>query len=312
LIPMCCDRLDMSETYRNYCIDTFRMLLKAERIIHGKEKVHLHELGTSDTLIDIVSSLYLIEILDISAFQISSIATGSGTITTSHGLLSVPTPVTQKLLEMSKLETCIGPKNGEATTPTGMVLLAILKNKFQEAKYVIWDKTSMGFGTRTWGDRGNYLRIRMGVSTKTHSRISVLETNVDDVNAEILGHAIGQLMADGAFDVSYYPIVMKKNRPAYAIKVICKEEDEIRLADQIMRLTGTLGIRINTVDRHIGSRKTHRIKINIQDQEFQIRIKVGKYRTKLEFDDLVHIANKLELSPQQVQKIVEGMIDYES
>ncbi|MCE7736033.1 MAG: nickel pincer cofactor biosynthesis protein LarC [Candidatus Heimdallarchaeota archaeon] len=309
LIPLCCHNLGMSESYKALCIKTFQLLLQAERDVHGKEEIHLHELGTSDTLVDIVVSLYLIEKLEISAIQISSVATGTGTINTSHGKLIIPTPVTQKLFEVSGLETCVGPKNGEATTPTGAVILSILKAEFQKPKHVIWQKNSIGFGTRSWSDRGNYLRVRLGYRVKTHSQISVLETNVDDVNAEILGHAIGQLMGDGALDVSYYPIIMKKNRPAYAIKVICKKEDEMRIADQIMRLTGTLGIRINSVDRHIGSREYKKINVTIQDREFSVKLKIGKYRTKIEFDDIVHIATELDLSPLDVQKIIEGMIN---
>lgn len=311
LISQCCDILGMSSNFKVFCIDTFQLLLEAERDVHGVEEVHLHELGTSDTLIDIVSSFYLIEYLNISSLQISTVATGSGTIKTSHGILIVPPPVTQKIFELSKLETCLGPETGEATTPTGAAILAILQKQFDKPNAVVWEQNSYGFGTRTWADRGNYLRVRLGTSSKTHSQISVLETNVDDVNAEILGHTIGQLMSDGALDVSYYPIMMKKNRPAYAIKVICRSEDETRIADKIMRLTGTLGIRINSVDRHIGSRKSKIITLLIHNREFKLKIKIGKYRSKFEFDDIVHIAKELELSPQEVQKIVERMVDNE-
>jgi uncharacterized protein (TIGR00299 family) protein len=311
LLPKFGSSLKMSLEFQSFCEETFKLILESERKVHGVEEVHLHELGTSDTIIDIVTTFYLIERLNISSILLSPVATGTGTIDTSHGILNVPTPVTQSIFETSNLVTCTGPLNGEATTPTGAAILSIIKNNFQIPRNVVWEQTSLGFGTRKWDDRGNFLRVRLGTKAKTYSKISVLETNLDDVTPEILGHAISQLMADGALDVSYYPITMKKNRPSYALKVICLLEDETRIADQVMRLTGTLGIRINTVDRHIGTRKIKTVKVKIKNQEFQLNIKIGKYRSKVEFDDIIRIANQLHLAPQEVQLIIERMIENE-
>jgi uncharacterized protein (TIGR00299 family) protein len=309
LIPLCCDKLNIDEKFKKISLKIFNKLLDSERMVHGIEEVHLHELGTSDTLIDIISVMYLLHLLNPISIYISPVATGSGTINTSHGVLTVPPPVTQKLIETSKIQTCVGPAEGEATTPTGAAILISLVENFQMPSNVTWDKSSYGFGLKIWKDRGNYLRIRSGNVISEHSTVSVLESNIDDVSSEVLGHTMDQLLEEGALDVTYNPIMMKKNRPAYAITVICQTSDEQRIADLIMKLTGTLGVRINTIDRHVGSRKTITNNIEIQGQTFQFRLKVGKYRTKIEFDDIVHIASKLNLTPLEVQKLIEGKIN---
>ncbi|OLS28732.1 MAG: hypothetical protein HeimC2_04620 [Candidatus Heimdallarchaeota archaeon LC_2] len=303
-----CDKLQISSEIKKATIYAFELILESEILVHNKKEVHLHELGTSDTLIDIITFFYLIHKLNLDYIQISPIALGEGTVSTSHGILPIPTPVTSKLIEKSKLVTCIGPSPGEAATPTGISILASLKLHFQNSHQVIWNDSALGFGRKTWDDRGNFLRIRIGTTVNEHSSISVLESNVDDVSSEILGYTLEKLLKEGALDVHYFPIMMKKSRPAFTIKVICKSNDEERIANLIMKLTGTLGVRINSIDRHLGSREFITQTVKIDDKEFTITIKKGKYRSKIEFEDIRKISEDLSLSPIVVESLLNKQL----
>lgn len=307
-IEILTDKLNFSSQSKKASLYAFNLILESEKFVHNTEDVHLHELGTSDTLVDIVTFFYLIDKLTIHTIQISPIALGTGTVLTAHGILPVPAPVTNKMLEISNLATCIGPLSGEAASPTGISILASLKIHYNNSNQAIWKDSALGFGKKEWEDRGNFLRIRLGKSVDEHSTISVLESNVDDVTSEILGYALEKLLENGALDVHYFPIIMKKSRPAFTIRVLCKNTDEDRIADLMMKLTGTLGIRINTIDRHIGSRKFTSKTVKIQNKEFHITIKEGKYRSKIEFEDIKKISEELNLSPIKVEAILNKEI----
>ena len=297
-------KLTISETYQEVGNKILSTLFEAEQSVHRSAEVHLHELGTVDTIIDIIGPIYLLAQLKIDAIMLQPIATGYGSVKTAHGMMPVPAPATQYILQKAQLATIKGP-NGEATTPTGIAIMASLSSLFDEAEQVIWDKTGLGFGTKSFHDRGNYLRLRVGHAAEEQSRIAILETNLDDISGEILGDALDRLIDGGALDVNYYPILMKKNRPAYTLRVLVKTPDIDAIAQQIMDLTGTLGVRVQAITRHIGSRAIEVKKIYIEEfnKEVEFRIKKG-IRTKIEFDDIIRIAEEVNLTPLQTQEIL--------
>ncbi len=293
-------KLNVHEKYNKIAISSLNLLLEAEENVHSTTKVHLHELGTLDTIIDIIGVCYLLQKLNIESIQISPVAIGQGVIETKHGILPVPAPATNYILEKTGLPTIIGP-NGEACTPTGIALLAAISTHLSHCDTVSWIRSSFGFGHREWTDRGNFLRVRIGEKVAENTKISILETHIDDATGEILGHTMESLMEKGALDVSYYPIFMKKGRPAYCLRVICLKQYTDNMSQEIIKMTGSLGVRILDVQRHVGKRKFEKQKVKINEREVEFTIKYGEYTSKVEFEDIVRISKELNISPNQLQ-----------
>ncbi|MDH5402689.1 MAG: nickel pincer cofactor biosynthesis protein LarC [Candidatus Heimdallarchaeota archaeon] len=303
-IEVLCSELTIDNKYKEFAVDAFNILLEAEKEVHQSEDIHLHELGTYDTLIDIVGVAYLLSNLNIEFIIISPVATGQGIVNTKHGLIHVPSPAVDYILRNSKLISTTGPV-GEATTPTGIAILYSLSKQFKISNQTIWDRSSLGFGNSEWNDRGNFLRLRLGHTTTTPSKTSIIETNLDDISGELMGYTLEKLMRFGALDVSYYPIIMKKNRPAYCLRVISKNEQLEFMAEEIMKLTGTLGVRIFDVNRHIGDRNVKQINIDFPEKNnLELRIKSSTYSDKIEFDDLIKFSEELNVSPIRLSHIL--------
>ncbi|MCY3414781.1 MAG: nickel pincer cofactor biosynthesis protein LarC [Candidatus Heimdallarchaeota archaeon] len=293
-----------SKKIQALCSYIFDLLVDAEKEVHGHEHIHLHELGTVDTVIDICMTMRLIEELHIEQVLLSPIALGQGIVTTEHGLLPVPAPSSDIILQQTKLRTVPGPEGGEAATPTGIAIIAGLDAYFDSAINVVWKSSALGFGTKQWNDRGNYIRLRLGTLSHTASSISILETNVDDVTGEILGETMEVLLGEGALDVSFYPIFMKKNRPAYCLRVISTRQDEERIAELIQQHTGTLGVRVQHSNRHIGKREKIQKTIHFRGKEIQFSIKQGPFRSKIEFDDLRRLSRELGIPVLELRELL--------
>ncbi len=279
-------------------------ILEAEKEIHQSNDVSLHELGAFDTVFDIFTAAYLIDRLDVHFLTMAPVNTGMGTVKTSHGILPVPAPATQRILEKFQLPT-VADGSGELLTPTGAAILGALFSSLNRTKQVVWKKSTFGFGNKELEDRANVVRVRIGEVQETESEITVLETNIDDVSGEMLGDAIIHLMEKGALDVSYHPIFTKKNRPGWQIQVITKRKQADELSQLLMRLTGTLGVRIRNVHRHIGQRKIKKVKIKIDNRFFEVRMKVGPFTQKIEFEDLRRLANELGKTPLEIHNTLK-------
>lgn len=280
-------------------LDAYNIILEGEMHIHGREDVHLHELGTVDTLFDIFGVCYLIEHLSPDTIGILPVETGYGTVKTAHGILPVPAPVTQFILEKGRIATVVPKVQGETLTPTGAALLFSLHNHSHTSRSVIWQLDGFGYGTKEFEDRPNALRVRVGQSSSTVSKVTILETSLDDISGEHLGHTMNVLLDSGALDVSYSPLFMKKNRPGWLVRVICKDEKVERISDLLMRYTGTLGIRVFKQDRHISPRSTKKVLVN---RGHEINIKQGKYSSKFEFEDLIKLSKISGLSPIEIER----------
>lgn len=302
--------LDLKERFVKIGDIAISVLLEVEKEIHKTPSIHLHELATLDTIIDIILPIIISDTLGIEAIIISPIATGFGTVKTSHGILPVPVPAVDKILQKGDFIAINGPE-GEATTPTGIAMLYAFQSQLPSIQSYSIQKSSFGFGSRTWPDRGNFLRVRIGQASSTMSSIVMIETNVDDVEGEYMGYATEKLMDRGALDVSYYPIFMKKNRPAYCIRLLVPENMVDRLADELMKITGSLGLRVQPISRHIGSRSIKEFEQYIDEigETVNFRVKIGPYRKKIEFEDIRRISEQYNLPIIRVKTMLEKYLE---
>lgn len=314
------NNLDLSEKARSFaksCIDT---LINSESKIHGvpAESVHFHEASSIDTLIDIVGVTIAMDDLGLFDEQIicMPILVGGGSVTFSHGTMSNPASAVLEILKNSGLLILGGQARDELTTPTGACMLVNLSKSSSEF-YPMMEIASIGYGagTKDFDSFSNVLKIVRG--TQKHNfdvnTVKVLETNVDDVSGEIIGHLIDKIMNQGAKDVSVYQGITKKGRPTNLISVICDNKTMHGIIDVMISETGTLGIRVSTMDRFMVTRQIREIKVNLDGKTFSIKYKVfsfqGKFDFKIEFDDLKHASKVLNKPIKQIEFLIRMEIE---
>jgi uncharacterized protein (TIGR00299 family) protein len=272
----------------------FDGLATAEGKVHGvaPEKVHFHEVGATDSIVDIMAAAIGAHELAIKAFYFSPIPLGRGVSRSRHGLLPIPGPATLQLLRGIPVQgTNV---EGETVTPTGAAIMRALGRRFGEQPSMIVEKIGYGAGEKEWPDRPNLFRLMLGSDTATwkQEEMLVIETNIDDMNPEFYDYALDRLFAAGARDVFLSPIQMKKNRPGTLLRVIADPGDREKLARVLFSETSTIGIRCYPVSRIILNRSSGHVKTRYGT----IRIKVveepdGTKRATPEYDDLKRIAS---------------------
>ncbi len=322
---------DISKTYANNVLNS---LIQAEAEVHGEliEKIHLHELSSVDTLIDILGVTKILDVIDgfKKDFQIycSKLPLGGGTIKTSHGTLPIPAPATSKILEKSNLKVYNGPVNSELATPTGVALLANLNPIIQNYEMNV-DKIVYSIGQKQFDNFLNILRIFYGDTEvkepeKTHplqkyrETITMLETDVDDVSGEIIGNFITKFEKEDILDVKVIASITKKNRPSYVIRVMCRPEQDFEIIEKIMDELGTLGVRIYTQERICVDRKTEHHSIQIEGVEYHISYKISFFEVngekkivniKPEYEDLKKISEELGISMPKIQFFAQSQLE---
>lgn len=281
-------------------------------------KVHLHEVGSADTLLDAAGTAALAEELGFfekgTVVSSSPTAVGRGSIATSHGVLPVPPPATAEILRKFKVPFRFYDVEGEMTTPTGAAILANLSGSYAlELPAVKIAKLGLGAGTLSFPTL-NVLRLfvfeQFAKSRLKEEVVSVLETSVDDVSGEVIGYAIEKLYGDGALDVQVIPTITKKNRPGYIIMVVCRRGDEDRLLNVLIEETGTLGVRIGAQQKRVcAERKTLPVTFSIRGQKYQVRVKVAANADgKPEYEDVKNIALKTGLPIRKIMREAEKKI----
>ena len=257
------DRGSMSEKARSLAKKIFRIVAEAEGKAHGcsAEEVHFHEVGAVDSIVDIVSAAVLIDDLGIENVIVRGLNEGQGFVTCQHGALPVPVPAVLNIAEKYGIVLRPTDNNGEMVTPTGIAIAAALKTTERlPAAYKVL-KTGIGLGKRDFG-RANFLRVMVIEDVASSDQMYVIETNIDDSTAEELGLTMEKLLADGAADVHFEPCFMKKNRPAYMLRVITSAELLPQMEDIIFRNTTTIGLRKYPVERRCMERKIIRVRLN--------------------------------------------------
>jgi uncharacterized protein (TIGR00299 family) protein len=236
----------------------FTKLAEAEAKVHGTtiRKVHFHEVGAVDSIADIVGAAIGFDLLQVGAISCAPVPTGHGYIQIAHGRCSVPAPATAELLRGIPLAPSV--VESELTTPTGAAIVAALCSSFGPLPPMTIEQIGYGAGDRDFPQQANLLRLVVGqaASFAGSDLVEVLETNLDDVSGEIIGHCAEKLLGAGALDVYMTPIQMKKNRPATKLTVLCEAHRRWELETIIFRETGSLGIRRWTTARDKLDRET--------------------------------------------------------
>jgi uncharacterized protein (TIGR00299 family) protein len=273
--------------------DLFAKIGEAEAAIHGTstDKVHLHEVGALDSIIDIVGTVYALETLGIERIVSSPLNVGSGTVRTEHGLYPVPAPATARLLQGAPIYS--GPQAAEMVTPTGALLVTSFAESFGPVPAMRLSTVGYGAGSRDLPDTPNVLRVLLGDvdSTAPSHAVTVIEADIDDMNPQIFGALMDRLLAEGALDVYYTSIQMKKNRPGTLLTIVAAPEARERLTSTVFRETTTIGVRYREMTRECLDRE----KVTVETPLGPVRFKVAKRNGEVlnaspEFDDCARIA----------------------
>jgi len=320
-----------TEQAKFYANSVLNSLIQAEAEVHGEleEKLHLHELSSVDTLVDIAGVSRALELLGVFkedfVISCSKLPLGGGSINTAHGILPVPAPATLKIIENSNLKIVHGPIESELVTPTGAALLSNLK-PIDLPNAIKLDYVSYSTGKKEFKDFLNILRLFYGkteISRGTHQlsnyleQITVLETSVDDISGEILGDFVKKVRKNNILDIQIIPTTTKKNRPGYVIKVVCHPEHKFDIIEQIITDLGTLGVRINTIDRVCVERKIESKKIEIEGRVYEVNYKISYIESetgikivnvKAEYEDLRKISKQSGLPIKEIQIIAQSKI----
>ena len=245
------ERSKLSAPVKATAIDIFTRLAQAEAKIHGVaiDKVHFHEVGATDSIVDIVAAAVGVAELELDKLHFSRIPLGRGLTRSEHGPLPVPGPATMELLK--GLPSFGIDLESETVTPTGAALLKALGSGFGDQPAMVIDKIGYGTGQKEFPNRPNLFRLVIGASEANlkHEEMLVIETNIDDMNPQHFDHVMERLFTAGARDVFLAPIQMKKNRPATLLTVICEIAQRDRLAAVILQETTTIGVRYYPVSR---------------------------------------------------------------
>lgn len=273
----------------------FERLAAAEAAAHGSTPgtVHFHELGSADTLVDVVGTLYGWRALGIGRACSGPVNVGGGTVQTEHGLFPVPAPATARLLEGRPIFLEDG--GGEKTTPTGALLLTHLTEARTAAPPFTIERTGYGAGDRDFPGRPNCLQILLGAAadeTQTEQVVEI-ETTLDDLSPQVIGYTLERLLREGAREAFVTPILMKKGRPGHLLTAIVPEGSEAALGALLMRETGTLGYRLRRTGRVI----LKRAQIEVGVEGGTVRIKTAalggeELRYAPEYEDCRRIAEK--------------------
>lgn len=280
---------DLSPSIQQRAMAALKLLAEAESQVHGVplDRIHFHEVGAVDTIVDIVGALAGFSELQIEEVHSSALPWSRGTVKTEHGVLPVPPPAVALLLrDVPVVGVDI---EGETVTPTGAVLARTVTKQFGVMPAMTVERVGYGAGQRDWPDRPNVLRLTIGESAGTGlqvEQLSVLSCNIDDMNPQWYEPVIKELNEAAALDVWLTPVQMKKNRPGTLIDVLCRPDNADKLRALLLRHTSTLGVRETSVARYSLPREIE----TVQTQYGPIRLKVatlpdGSRKASPEHDD---------------------------
>ena len=298
---------DLSENAKNLAEKIFRIVAEAESKAHGValEEVHFHEVGAIDSIVDIVAFAFCFDDLGIERVFIPALTEGTGEIRCQHGILPIPVPAVVNIVQEHGLSMKITDIKAELVTPTGAAIAAAVKTDKTLPKEFKIVKTGLGAGKRNY-EKPSILRaflIEFNEETvaaeekrESADEVTKLEANIDDSTGEELGFAMEQLFEAGALDVFYTPCFMKKNRPAYMLTVLCKNEDSEKMEEIIFNQTTTIGIRRAKTERSVLTRET----LLIDTPYGEVRIKLVNHNNRKrfapEYEDVAGISRRTGIS----------------
>lgn len=294
---------DMTDQAKKTASKIFTILGEAEALAHGTslEDVHFHEAGAADSIVDIISAAVCLDNLNITDVIIPALYEGTGTIRCQHGILPVPVPATANIIQAHHIPLSLTGIQGEFVTPTGAAIAAAIRTGGELPKQFEIIRTGLGAGKRTY-ERPSILRAMLvraseqkPDSTRKKDVIYKLETNIDDCSGETMGYVFDCLMNAGARDVHYFPVYMKKNRPAYQLNVLCSEENITKLEQIIFSQTTTIGIRRQKMERTVLPREIRKLQTEYGEVQIKTCELDGQLRIYPEYDSVIQVCQKTGL-----------------
>ncbi len=299
----------ISQSAQKNAIAIFEVLGAAEAKIHDTsiEKIHFHEVGAVDAIVDIVCAAVGAEALGVDEIVCSPLNVGGGTVKCAHGTLPVPAPATLELLK--DVPVYSSGVQFELVTPTGAAIVKTLVKRFSSFPPMKVEKTAYGAGTRDFAGHANILRLTIGesqpeVSADTlRDTITVLEANIDDLNPQVFGYVMDRLLQEGALDAFGLPVQMKKNRPGMLLTVLCRNADAAKLTDLIFTETSTLGVRQREEERQTLAREW----VTVATKWGDVRLKVASRNGTVtnyapEYEDCRRIATERDVPLKTVMQ----------
>jgi uncharacterized protein (TIGR00299 family) protein len=304
------ERAPLSDWVKERAVRAFRLIGEAEGRVHGvaPEQVHLHEVGAVDAVLDIVGGIEGFAQLGVEAVYNLPVAVGTGWVEAAHGRLPVPAPATAILLEGVEVASGSGPVEGEATTPTGAVLLRVLSSGAPPARWRLV-RSGWGAGQRNPPHYPNALRLLVAEHAAEAGRVVLLATDVDDMSPEYVEPLRQALVSAGALDVQTWPVQMKKGRSGFRVEVMAPEELAEGVTAALFRHSTTAGIRRWVAERATLPRRQVTVQLS---PEVAVRVKVleqpdagGGVRVKPEYDDVLAAARALGRPPLEIARAAE-------
>ena len=286
--------------------EMFQRLGDAEAAVHQipVDRVHLHEVGALDSIIDIVGAVFAMEWFGADRIMSSPLNVGGGTVQTAHGLLPVPAPATVKVLGSTPIYS--GAVQKELVTPTGALIATTYAGSFGAIPPMRIERVGYGAGDGDFRPTPNVLRVLVGCPAERTQgdSVTVVECEIDDMNPQIFGIAMDRLYAAGALEVFYVPVQMKKNRPGTLLTVIVPPERRAAIADVIFRETTTIGLRHYDVERECLDREIVPVETPLGSVRFKVSRRNGRVMNATpEFEDCSRIAAANNLSVKEVQAL---------
>ena len=286
----------------------FQRLAEAEARVHGAtpDSVVLHELGSLDTVVDVMGAVAGLRLLGVEELFASALLAGGGSVEGAHGLLPVPAPATLELIARARAPVSGTGGQGELVTPTGAAIVTTLARFERPAMRVT--KVGYGAGSRDFKGRPNVLRLWLGeILPAATASMLLVETNIDDMSPELLGYVQGRLFAAGAADVWFTPIQMKKNRPATKLSALCSIEKEDAIVGVLLRESSTLGVRVTEVRRHEAEREVITFPSSLGTAMVKIKCWEGEPpQLSPEYESCRRLAEEVSLPLAEVYRIVQG------
>lgn len=295
ILPMI-DACDMTETAKALARKIFRIIGEAEAKAHDLplDEVHFHEVGALDSIVDVVAAAVTFDSLHIKEVIVPKLTEGTGTVRCRHGVMPVPVPATVNIVSAYKIPMELTGAKGEYVTPTGAAIAAAISTSHQLPPSFVIKKAGLGAGKRAYTDRSGILRafLIQGEENEGRDKVVKLETDIDDCSGEVLGYVMKKLFKAGAKDVHYAPIFMKKNRPAWELTVICREDKVEEMEKIIFTETTTIGIREYPLRRSILDREEKEVE-TVYGKASVKQVSLGKMiRSYPEYETVKKLAKK--------------------
>lgn len=322
----------MTENAKKIALRIFEILAEAESKAHNVsvDQVHFHEVGAVDSIVDIVSVAVCLDDLDVTEVIVPVLCEGRGTVRCQHGILPIPVPAVANIVSVNHLHLKMTEVEGELVTPTGAAIVAAVKTKDKLPETFEIQKIGIGAGKRQYECPGILRAMIISQSAEideekaqtekfknpeirnnpkaenqeTKDTIIKMETNIDDCSGEVLGFVMERLMKAGARDVHYVPVFMKKNRPAWVLNVICKEEDMETLQNIIFEETTTIGIRYSRMERTILPRETRTLPTPWGEVQVKVCTLNGKEQLYPEYESVAQLSREKEIPFTEIYRYI--------